>query len=81
LSGGSAGWRFARRRAARSSGSKSAPVGGELASDVQAFVVRDSRFILLGKPGTERPTTVFHGTYYGRKIEDVGPPSEGQVIF
>ena len=58
------------------------PVGGELQSDVQAFVVRDSRLILLGVPGTERPTTVYHGTFGGRKIEyDAGPPVEGQEIF
>ena len=57
------------------------PVGGELQSDVQAFVVRDSRLILLGRPGTERPTIVYHGTFGGRKIEHyVGPPAEGTVF-
>lgn len=54
------------------------PVGGELASDVQTFVVRDGRLILLARPGSERPTIVLHGTWDGRKIEYGGVPREGR---
>jgi hypothetical protein len=58
------------------------PVGGELESDVQTFVVRDRRLVLLGKPGTERPKTTFLGTYMktARKIEHAGPPVDGQDV-
>jgi hypothetical protein len=54
-------------------------VGGELASDIQTFCVRDQRLVLLGRPGSERPTTVHHGTFGGRKIEYAGPPQEGSL--
>jgi hypothetical protein len=39
------------------------PVGGELASDVQTFCIRDRRLVLLARPGTERPTTNMVGSY------------------
>ena len=55
------------------------PVGCELESDITTFVVRDSRFVLLARPGSERPKTVYHGTYGGRKVEYAGPPRDGQV--
>lgn len=57
------------------------PVGAPLESDIQTFVVRDSRIVLLGKPGAERPPTVFHGTFGGRQIPDAsGPPEEGREL-
>ena len=55
------------------------PRGGELESDIATFVIRDGRIILLGRPGGERPRTVVHGTYYGRKVEYAGPPREGAI--
>ena len=57
------------------------PRGGELESDIVTFVVRDGRIILLGKPGGERPRTVYNGFYYGRKVEHyAGPPAEGTIF-
>ena len=55
------------------------PRGGELESDIASFVIRDGRMILLGRPGGERPRVVVHGTYYGRKVEYAGAPSEGAI--
>jgi hypothetical protein len=60
------------------------PVGGELQSDVQTFVVRDRRLILFARPGSERPTTTTTGTYsmVARKLAP-GParPAEGEQIW
>ena len=60
------------------------PVGGELQSDVQTFVVRDRRLILLARPGSERPTTTTTGTYsmVARKLS-TGParPADGETIW
>ena len=55
------------------------PRGGELESDIVTFCVRDGRIILLGRPGGERPRTVYNGFYYGRKVEYAGPPAEGTI--
>ena len=39
------------------------PVGGELASDIATFCVRDRRLVLLSRPGSERPTVTTFGYY------------------
>ena len=58
------------------------PTGGELQSDIQTFVVRDRRLVLLGKPGAERPTTTSIGTISSTKVLS-GPsrPADGEVIW
>jgi hypothetical protein len=58
--------------------------GGELASGVRCWCVRDSRLILLEEPGAARPTrSVYLGSYEpeGRRLEHTAPPPvEGMEI-
>ena len=58
------------------------PFGGEHASGVSMFCVRDGKLVLLqDKP--DRISTVVHGTFdqVARKVEHVaGPPEEGQDV-